>query len=259
MTQIPQMPRLCIPHRPRMSRPFGQLGISCRDVAFCRLKAHLHTRSETDPKEFELALIYILETEVRPRLQTHLTGPAGETCILAADLSQVTRANLDMETAKHLAGILKEFYPEMLHSAIFIDAPKLFTAAWKVCSLLSHSLNGTVLWLAGCWKDTHSSRIFRTKPRVMYLHACFVCNLQRLSCAAVQHSAVSVEWSGMGWGGMGRGVVWCGVVWCGVVWCGVVWCGVVWCGVVWCGVVWCGVVWCGVVCRRCCDHVTRRQ
>lgn len=78
----------------------------------CRVRAHVHSRQETDPKTLELAAVYLMENEVIPRLQTSLLGPAGESIILVADMSHFRHSNLDVEAAKQVAMTLQHFYPE---------------------------------------------------------------------------------------------------------------------------------------------------
>eukprot|EP00667_Euglena_gracilis_P004110 EG_transcript_4127 len=96
------------------------------------VRAHVHSRQETDPKTLELAAVYLMENEVIPRLQTSLLGPAGESIILVADMSHFRHSNLDVEAAKQVAMTLQHFYPEYLHTALIIEPTKLFSATWKV-------------------------------------------------------------------------------------------------------------------------------
>eukprot|EP00668_Euglena_longa_P004869 GGOE01005705.1.p1 GENE.GGOE01005705.1~~GGOE01005705.1.p1 ORF type:complete len:605 (+),score=132.61 GGOE01005705.1:19-1833(+) len=96
------------------------------------VRAHVHSRQDTDPKALELAAVYLMENEMIPKLQTSLPGPAGESFILVADLSHFRHSNLDLEAAKQVVMTLQQNYPEYLHTALIIEPTKLFSATWKV-------------------------------------------------------------------------------------------------------------------------------
>ena len=88
--------------------------------------AYRHKTSDRDINIMQQFIIYTLEQTMR------LTKPTEEKLVIVFDLSDFTLACMDYEVVKMLVNILQFNYPEVLHTALVVNAPMIFSACWMV-------------------------------------------------------------------------------------------------------------------------------
>lgn len=88
--------------------------------------AHRHKTSDRDINVMQKFIIKTLEDTMKH------TKPTEEKLVIVFDLSGFTMACMDYEVVKMLVNILQYNYPEVLQSALVVNAPFIFSACWMI-------------------------------------------------------------------------------------------------------------------------------
>jgi len=88
--------------------------------------ARKHDKNNRDVELMRMNIIYVLEKLIKSSL------PSEERIVLCFDLTGFSYTCMDYEVLKMLINILQFNYPDVLHHAIVVNAPFLFSACWVV-------------------------------------------------------------------------------------------------------------------------------
>lgn len=88
--------------------------------------AKKHDKNNRDIDEMRMNIIYVLEELIKQ------APPAEERIVICFDLSGFSYTCMDYEVVKMLINILQFNYPDILHHALVVNAPFLFSACWAI-------------------------------------------------------------------------------------------------------------------------------
>ena len=92
----------------------------------CYVYPHRHNKNDRELKEMELFIIYTLTNLLK------LAKPEEERIVIIHDFGQFTLQCMDFESSRLMTSIVDPKYPEILHYALMVDAPYIFSACWAI-------------------------------------------------------------------------------------------------------------------------------
>lgn len=88
--------------------------------------ARKHDKNNRDIEQMRMNIIYVLEQLIK------VSRPDEERIVISFDLTGFSYTCMDYEVVKLLINILQFNYPDILHHALIVNSPFLFSACWAI-------------------------------------------------------------------------------------------------------------------------------